>query len=419
MNNHEEMALSLGNQAQKAARMLRTAGSDAKNLALLTMARALVNSRDAIRSANQIDIDAAVAGGMTGPKLDRLRLSDRVLDDLVTGLEQVASMPDPVSAIENMEVRPNGLKVGRMRIPLGVVGMIFESRPNVTVEAGALTMKAGNAVILRGGSEAFASNRCLADLFRQALATAGLPEDAVQLVPTTDREAIVALCHLEDHIDAMIPRGGDGLIRFVTDHARMPVLKHYKGVCHLFVDRTADMDMATSITVNSKTQRPGVCNALETLLVDAKIAGEWLPRAEKALASAGVTLRGCERTRELVPTAEPATDEDWAAEYLDLILAVRVVDDMDMALDHIARWGTRHTDAIVTSDHANAMRFVDSVDSSLVAVNASTRFNDGFQLGLGAEIGISTSKLHAFGPMGLKELTTTKFVAFGNGQVRT
>jgi glutamate-5-semialdehyde dehydrogenase len=305
-----------------------------------------------------------------------------------------------------------------MRIPLGVVAMVYESRPDVTVEASSLTLKAGNAVILRGGSEAFESNRALADLFREALAAEGLPQDAVQLVPVTDRQAVLELCRLDESIDLMIPRGGEGLVRLVASNARMPVLKHYKGVCHVYVDASADLDMAVRVVHDGKVQKPGVCNATETLLVHAAVAGAFLPAAAAALRASGVELRGCERTRALVPGVVPATDDDWAAEYLDLILAVRVVDSMDEAMDHIARWGSSHTEAIVTSDHARAMRFVAEVDSSLVLVNASTRFNDGFQLGLGAEIGISTSRVHAFGPMGLKELTAQKFVAFGDGQVR-
>ena len=312
----------------------------------------------------------------------------------------------------------NGLLVGRMRVPLGVIGMIYESRPNVTIEAGALTLKAGNAVILRGGSEAFRSNTALADLLRRALREAGLPEDAVQLVPTTDREAVLELLKLDEWIDLMIPRGGEGLIRFVTEHARMPVLKHYKGVCHVYVDRDADLEMARRIVLNAKTQRPGVCNALETLLVDQAVAEAFLPRVARDLEAAGVELRGCPKTRAVLPEAQPAVEADWSAEYLDLIRAVRVVRDMEEALEHIARYGSNHTEAIVTQNHARAMRFLREVDASLVLVNASTRFNDGFQLGLGAEIGISTSKLHAYGPMGVRELTTTKFVALGDGQVR-
>lgn len=405
--------------ARRAAQALRGAPGAARNKALARMADRLRTHRDAIARANALDLDAAIAAGLPAPKIDRLRLTDRVLEDLIAGLSQVAALPDPIGAVEELRTLDNGLKVGRMRIPLGVIGMIFESRPNVTVEASALTLKSGNAILLRGGSEAFHSNTCLADLFRDALAEAGLPPDAIQQVPTTDRAAIIAMCHLDEHIDVLIPRGGEGLIRFVSQHARMPVLKHDKGVCHLYVDDPADLDMARRIAVNAKAQRPGVCNALETLLVHQGVADAFLPRVARDLADAGVVLRGCPETCARIPEASPATDADWAAEYLDLILAVRIVRDMDDAMDHIARWGSRHTEAIVTTDHARAMRFLDLVDASLVLVNASTRFNDGFQLGLGAEIGISTSKIHAFGPMGLRELTTTKFVALGDGHIRT
>ncbi len=407
----------MARRARAAGAGLRVAGA-AKDRALLRVADLLRAERDALVAVNDADVAAATAAGLGGAKLDRLRLTDRVLDDLVEGLRQVAEQPDPVGEITDLRARPNGLRVGKMRIPLGVVGMIFESRPNVTVEAGALTLKAGNAVILRGGSEAARSNRALGDLLRRALAAEGLPADAVQVVPTTDREAILELCRLDEFIDVMIPRGGEALVRLVAEHARMPVLKHYKGVCHVFVDDGADLDMARRIAVNAKVQRPGVCNAMETLLVHGAVADAFLPAVAADLRAAGVEMRGCERTRARVADVTPATDDDWAAEYLDLILAIRVVDGLDDAMAHIARWGSNHTEAIVTRDHARAMRFVSEVDSSLVLVNASTRFNDGFQLGLGGEIGISTSKVHAFGPMGARELTTTKYVAFGDGQVR-
>ena len=407
----------MARRARGAGAGMRVAGA-AKDRALLRVADLLRSERDALVVANEADVEAARAAGLGGPKLDRLRLTDAVLDDLVEGLRQVAQQPDPVGEITDLRTRPNGLRVGRMRIPLGVVGMIFESRPNVTVEAGALTLKAGNAVILRGGSEAARSNRALGDVLRRALAAEGLPADAVQVVPTTDRDAILELCKLDEFIDVMIPRGGEALVRLVAEHARMPVLKHYKGVCHVFVDEGADLDMARRIAVNAKVQRPGVCNAMETLLVHGAVADAFLPAVAADLRAAGVELRGCDRTRARVPDVTRATDDDWAAEYLDLILAIRVVDGLDEAMEHIARWGSNHTEAIVTSDHARAMRFVSEVDSSLVLVNASTRFNDGFQLGLGGEIGISTSKVHAFGPMGARELTTTKYIAFGDGQVR-
>ena len=317
-----------------------------------------------------------------------------------------------------MERRPNGLLVGRMRIPLGVIGIIYESRPNVTADAAALCVKSGNAVVLRGGSEAIASNTAIARILREALSTAGLPADAVSFIPRTDRSAIDAMLTQEENIDLVIPRGGEGLIRSVAGKSRIPVIKHYKGVCHAYVDEGADIAQSVAICVNAKAQRPGVCNAMETLLVHEAIAPSFLPPAAEALFRAGVEIRGCPETVRLVPKALPAKDSDWGTEFLDLILAVRVVPSMDAAIGHIRTYGSLHTEAILTRDHGRAMRFLREVDSSLVLVNASTRFNDGYQLGLGAEIGISTTKIHAFGPMGLSELTTTKFVAFGDGQVR-
>ncbi len=338
---------------------------------------------------------------------------------MMAGLREVAQLPDPVGEITRMWVRPNGLRVGRMRIPLGVIGIIYESRPNVTVDAAALCIKAGNAVMLRGGSEAIHSNQCLARGPAERTGRLRSPADAVQLVPTTEREAVLEMLKLEDYIDVMIPRGGEELIRFVAEHARMPVLKHYKGVCHIYVDAEADLEMAVTLCLNAKVQRPGVCNAMETLLVHRDVAAEFLPKWPRPCADAGVELRGCDRTRALLPDCLPATEDDWYAEYLDLILAVRVVDDMDAAIEHISTFGSQHTEAIVTNNFQRAHRFLQEVQSSLVLVNASTRFNDGYQLGLGAEIGISTSRLHAFGPMGVEELTGTKFIALGDGQVRT
>ena len=414
-----EEILSMGKAAREAARLTATAGSAAKREALERTADGIERSLDAIAEANGRDLESAVKKGLSGAKLDRLRLSDKVIAEMVGGLREVALLPDPVGEVTRMWTRPNGLQVGKMRIPLGVIGIIYESRPNVTVDAAALCIKAGNAVILRGGSEAFHSNQCLAGILRNALSASGLPEAAVQAVGTTDRDAVLDLLKLEDYIDVMIPRGGEDLIRFVTANARMPVLKHYKGVCHVYVDSEADFSMAEKICINAKAQRPGVCNSMETLLVHADAAKGFLPGMAAAFREAGVELRGCERTRSIVPDCIPATEEDWAAEYLDLILAVRVVDDMDEAIRHIATYSSQHTEAVVTENYRKAHRFIREVQSSLVLVNASTRFNDGFQLGLGAEIGISTSRLHAFGPMGIEELTTTKFIAFGDGQVRS
>jgi glutamate-5-semialdehyde dehydrogenase len=341
-----------------------------------------------------------------------------VLEDMATGLEEVAQLSDPVGTIGKMWTRPNGMKVGKMRIPLGVIGIIYESRPNVTVDAAGLCLKAGNAVILRGGSEAINSNSCLASILQEALKKGGLPGDGVQVVSTTDRQAVTELLKQEENIDLIIPRGGESLIRFVVENAHMPVLKHYKGVCHIFVDASADVTMAESICMNAKVQRPGVCNAMETLLVHEAVAESFLPRVAKSLSEAGVELRGCQRTQTILPGVKEAAEADWFEEYLDLILAVRVVPNMAGAIEHIEAYGSMHTEAIITTDYQRAHQFLQKVDSSVVLVNASTRFNDGYQLGLGAEIGISTSKLHAFGPMGVEELTTNKFVVLGDGQVR-
>jgi len=413
-----ETIQSMARDARQASRRMAKAEADAKSRALGAMAAIIRERRDRIQAENRKDLDAAAKAGLAGATLDRLRVTDRVLEEMAASLEEVAQLPDPVGAITRMWTRPNGLQVGRMRIPLGVICIIYESRPNVTVDAAGLCLKAGNAVILRGGSEAIHSNAVLTELLREALRKGGLPDQAVQLVATTDRLAVTELLRQEDHIDLVIPRGGESLIRFVVEHAKMPVLKHYKGVCHIFVDQDADLGMAETICMNAKVQRPGVCNAMETLLVHEKVAEVFLPRAARALTAAGVELRGCPRTLAILPGVKAATAEDWGMEFLDLILAVRVVPDMAAAVKHIETYGSQHTDAIVTSNYGRAHQFLQLVDSSVVLVNASTRFNDGYQLGLGAEIGISTSKLHAFGPMGVEELTTTKFVVYGNGQVR-
>lgn len=417
MGYRDEMT-AMGRRAREAAHLMAKAGMTVKRRFLERTAERILAQRDRIAAANARDLAAAEQKGLPKAKVDRLRLSDKVLQEMTEGLREVAGLPDPVGQITGMWTRPNGLRVGRMRIPLGVVGIIYESRPNVTVDAAGLCIKAGNAVILRGGSEAFHSNRCLAAILQETLEETGLPKTAVQVVETTDREAVLELLKLEDLIDVMIPRGGEELIRFVVENARMPVLKHYKGVCHIYVDERVDMDMAERVCLNAKVQRPGVCNAMETLLVHEKAAPAFLPRMGEAFRRHGVELRGCPQTCRLVKDCRPATEEDWAAEYLDLVLAVKVVASMDEAIEHIIRYGSSHTEAILTEDFDRAMRFVQEVQSSLVLVNASTRFNDGYQLGLGAEIGISTSRLHAFGPMGVEELTTTKFIAFGTGQLR-
>ncbi|WP_456414266.1 glutamate-5-semialdehyde dehydrogenase [Oceanithermus profundus] len=418
MSDVRETVLELARAARAAARGMQAASGAAKERALLRLAELLDERRDEILEANAADLAAAREAGLTGPKLGRLGLDERTLADLKKGLAQVAAMPDPVGEIDEMHTLPNGLQVGRMRIPLGVIGFIYESRPGATVEAAGLSLKAGNAIVLRGGKEALRSNALLVRLFQEALRENGLPAEAVQLVPVTDRSAVLEMLQLDELIDLIIPRGGEGLIRLVAEHARMPVLYHAKGVNHLYVDEDADLEMALRIAHNGKVQRPGVCNALEAVLVHEAVAADFLPRLEEAMTAAGVELRAHENALPHLKGARPAAADDWGREFLDLILAVRVVAGLDEALEHIARYGSHHTEAIVTEHYARARRFLREVDASLVLVNASPRFNDGFQLGLGAEIGISTTKLHAYGPMGLRELTTTKFVAFGDGQVR-
>jgi glutamate-5-semialdehyde dehydrogenase len=405
--------------AKEAARELASLSTEGKNTLLTEMAVALMEQKEYIQAENQKDLTAGREKGLSAAMLDRLELSDKVMESMVNGLQEVAALPDPVGEISDMARRPSGIVVGRMRIPLGVIGMIYESRPNVTVDAAALCLKAGNGIILRGGSEAIHSNLALAKVLQEVLAAAEINPAGLQVIPVTDREAVNALLGLEEYIDLIIPRGGEGLIRFVAKNSRIPVLKHYKGVCHVFVDATADFDMATNIVMNGKTQRPGVCNALETLLVHKDIAQDFLPQVGARLTAAGVELRGCPATRAILPDAKEAEESDWPAEYLELILAVKVVDDIDAAMDHIVRYGSQHTEVIVTGDYGHAQRFIREVDASSVMVNASTRFSDGGQFGLGAEIGISTTKLHAYGPMGLKELTTKKFIVYGDGQVRS
>ena len=409
----------IGARAKEASRQMAKASPGAKALFLHRLAALLEQEQESLLAANARDLDAADARGIDAPRRDRLRLTPAVIAEMARACHHVADLDDPVGATESQWQRPNGLLVGRMRVPLGVVAMIYEARPNVTIDAAILCLKAGNAVILRGGSEALQSNMALAALLSRALDEAQLPADAAQLVTSTDHGAVTELCRLDQFIDVMIPRGGESLVRAVQEAATMPVLKHYKGVCHAFVEESADLDQALDIIFNAKVQRPGVCNALECLLVQASVAGDFLPRVAERLGAAGVRFQACPRALPLLgAAARPATDEDWGMEYHALILAVRVVDDMDAALDHIARYGSNHTEIICTRSHPLAMRFLREADASMVAVNASTRFNDGGQLGLGAEIGISTSKLHAYGPMGVRELTSTKFVVMGQGQVR-
>ena len=414
----EDMA-GIGARAQRAARVLGSAAPAAKVAALETLASLLETRADALMAANARDLEAARREGLDAPRMDRLTLTPAILADMAGACRHVAGLPDPIGALDSQWQRPNGLLVGRMRVPLGVIAMIYEARPNVTIDAAILCLKAGNAVILRGGSEALHSNTALAGLLQEALAAAGLPAHAAQLVTSTDHAAVTALCKLDQYIDVIIPRGGESLVRAVTEAATMPVLKHFKGVCHLFVDQSADLDAAENIAFNAKVQRPGVCNALECLLVHRDVAEAFLPRVAARLGAAGVEFRACPVSLPLLgPTAVPQQPDDLGQEFHDLILAVRVVDDLDAALEHIARYGSHHTEVICTNDHARAMRFVREADASMVGINVSTRFNDGGQLGLGAEIGISTSKLHAYGPMGVQELTTTKFMVLGQGQVR-
>ncbi len=419
-----ELVKDLTLKAKKARRVCANLSTEIKNRILLDTARALDASREELRRENSKDLESAHKKGMTKAFLDRLTLSDKVIDSMIAGLKEVAALADPVGEIPRMWRRPNGLLVGRQRIPLGVVLMIYESRPNVTIDAAALCLKAGNAVILRGGSDAIHSNLALAALLQQALETNNVQAELVQVVPSTEREVVTGLLKEDERIDLVIPRGGEGLIRFVAENSRIPVLKHYKGVCHVFVDKDADIAMARQICFNAKVQRPGVCNAMEGMLVHKEVADAFLPPMAGDFSKAGVEMRCCPHSFDMLSQAgfqkniKLAADQDWGTEFLELIMAVKIVQDMDEAMDYIAAYGSNHTEAIVTQDYERARRFINEVDASLVLVNASTRFNDGGQLGLGAEIGISTSKLHAYGPMGLEELTATKFIAFGNGQVR-
>jgi len=414
----EQISL-MAKTAKEMAPAIATAKTDVKNKALKKIAQGLKDQLASLLEANAKDVAYAQEKGLSKAMIDRLTLTEDRVEGMINNLYEVIALPDPVGNITKMWLRPNGLKVGRMRIPLGVIGMIYEARPDATIEAAALCLKAGNVVILRGGSEAINSNIILGNIMTAALVKAGLPEKAIQVVPITDRDAVLALLEMEEYIDLIIPRGGEGLIRFVTEHAKMPVLKHYKGVCHVYVDDKADLEKAKKICFNAKVQRPGVCNAMETLLVHEGIAKKFLPDMLKTFSQAGVEIRGCPKTCNLFPSAKAATEEDWPAEYLDLILAVKIVADMEEAINHIAKYGSNHTEAIVTENYSRAWEFLEKVDASVVLVNASTRFNDGNQLGLGSEIGISTSKLHAYGPMSLEELTTTKFIVFGEGQIRT
>jgi glutamate-5-semialdehyde dehydrogenase len=415
----EQYMVELGRQARVASREVAASPTRARNNALLAARDALDSARAELAAANSADLERGAANGLDAPLMDRLELTPARIDTMLEGLTQVATLPDPVGSISDMNTMPSGIQVGRMRVPLGVIGIIYESRPNVTVEAASLCLKSGNATILRGGSEALDSNMAIARCLSQGLEKAGLPTAAVQVVETRDRAAVGQLITMPDYVDVIVPRGGKSLIERISNDARVPVIKHLDGTCHVYIDESADEDMAEAIAVNAKTQRYGTCNTMETLLVHSAMAECMLPRLGRAYASAGVELRGCERTCVLLPEATAATEDDWYEEYLGPILAVRVVDSLEQAMAHINTYSSQHTESIVTADHGRAMRFLREVDSSSVMVNASTRFADGFEYGLGAEIGISTDKLHARGPVGLEGLTSVKYVVLGEGQVRT
>ena len=414
----KKTVLDLARSAREASRHLARASADAKNGALLAYARKLLKENGPVLKANRRDLAAARKQGLSRAMQDRLKLTPERLEGIAEGLRQIVALPDPVGTVTEMTVRPNGLRVGRMRVPIGVIAIIYESRPNVTCDAAGLCIKSGNAVILRGGSEAAHSNGALAALASESLQEAGLPPQSIGIVGTTDRRAVPNLLKLDKQIDLVIPRGGKGLIRTVVENSTIPVIMHYEGICHTYVDDDADLDMAVRVSFNAKVQRPGVCNAMETLLVHRDIAPAFLERMLPEFARAGVEIRGCPQTRRFAPGVNRAASSDWGKEFLDLVLAVRVVSGMEEAMEHILRYGSGHTEAIITENYEKAWRFVGEVDSSSVIVNASTRFSDGFEYGLGAEMGISTQKLHARGPMGLEELTCTKWIVFGKGQIR-
>lgn len=418
MDSIKDYMCTLGQAARQASRSVAAASAQQRNTALLAVRDAIAEHRQQLLDANAEDLARGESSGLEAPLMDRLALNDARIDGLIASLEQVVALPDPVGAIDGVKTMDSGIRVGKMRVPLGVVGIIYESRPNVTIEAASLCLKAGNAAILRGGSEAIASNRALGNLISQGLRVAGLPQAAVQVVETTDRAAVSALITMPDCVDIVIPRGGKGLIERITSEARVPVLKHLDGICHVYIDADADPDKAMAIAVNAKTQRYGTCNTMETLLIDVA-AGDLLAPIAQVIADKGVELRGCARARALAPAiAMAATVEDWSTEYLAPVLSIRVVDGLQGAMDHIAQYSSGHTESIVSENHTTAMRFLREVDSSSVMINASTRFADGFEYGLGAEIGISTDKLHARGPVGLEGLTSSKYVVFGDGHIR-
>lgn len=414
----DKYVLTLGEQAKHAARAMSMATTAQKNNALETLATLLLERQDSLIEVNQLDLQAGKERGLDSAMLDRLELTPQRIKSMSEGLQQISALDDPIGEISNVVARPSGIKVGQMRVPLGVIGIIYESRPNVTADAAGLCLKAGNAVILRGGSEAINSNRAIGDCIQQALVKAGLPESAVQVIEVTDRAAVSALLRMDQYVSVIIPRGGKGLIERVSKESAIPVIKHLDGNCHVYIDAGANVTMAIEIALNAKTHRYGVCNAMETLLVHKDIAADVLPKLEAEYSKHKVELRGCERTQKILASAVAATEEDWSTEYLAPILAIKVVDTIDAAIDHIERYGSHHTDTIVTENDSNAQRFLREVDSSSVMVNASTRFADGFEYGLGAEIGISTDKLHARGPVGLEGLTTQKYIVYGSGNIR-
>jgi len=413
-----ETLLPLAQAARQASSLAASLSTTIKNAVLQQIAQELHARREWLKAENKRDLQAAQTQGLSAAMLDRLTVADDGINAMIEALKQVSLLNDPVGEVVRMWKRPNNLLVGKVRIPLGVIGIIYESRPNVTVDAASLCFKSGNAVILKGGKEALHSNTALVSLMHEVLRKNSLPETVLQLVPPVERETLYAMLALDEYIDLIIPRGGEELIRSVVAHSKIPVIKHYKGVCHIFVDESADQDMAEAVILNAKVQRPGVCNALETLLIHGGCASAFLPRIVSSLRGKNVEIRACGQCRTIVHDLKEASEEDWQSEYLDLILSVKIVPDLDAAIAHIGRYGSMHTDAIITRDYSNAQHFLGRVNSSVVLVNASTRFNDGNQLGLGSEIGISTTKLHAFGPMGLEELTTLKYVVYGSGQVR-
>ncbi len=408
----------LGRSARQAGRAVARSTTETRNQALLAIADALESSKDQLHRANQLDLEAGKAKGLDAALLDRLELTDTRIAGMAEGLRQIATLPDPVGSITDMDYRPSGIQIGRMRVPLGVIGIIYESRPNVTADAAGLCLKSGNAAILRGGSEAIHSNTAIAVCIKQGLEKTGLPAEAVQVVETTDRAAVGALLTMDRDVDVIVPRGGKNLIERVSRESKIPVIKHLDGICHVYIDDKADLEKASAIALNAKTHRYGVCNAMETLLVASSVAADVLPGLAQLYDEKGVELRGCEQTRAILPEVNAATDEDWDTEYLAPILSIKLVDDMDAAITHIEAHGSHHTDTIVTEDYSRARRFLREVDSSSVMVNASTRFSDGFEYGLGAEIGISTDKLHARGPVGLEGLTSVKYVVLGDGHIR-